>query len=251
MYYNIRRFVEPVIPTRKQLCKAARRHIVLEDLSADDKCNMHRPPPGPPPSSSEDLPPPCSSNAPPGSSSISEPPPWQPNFIDLTSQSHRAILSNLRKPLDPPPDCFSTPSPLRVKSHDFPPFRISSLHETLGAGFRILYPSDLLEKHGIGQADWVRFLEDLGMAARLAGQGLSAVGSRVPVTPLPTRGIFSSRASGVAYDSQFVRTPKDEVQALITVWNQSAFERRKLRVSMHPKGDGGAKTGWELLVESL
>ncbi|EGN93920.1 hypothetical protein SERLA73DRAFT_163306 [Serpula lacrymans var. lacrymans S7.3] len=158
MYYNIRRFVEPVIPTRKQLCKAARRHIVLEDLSADDKCS---------------------------------------------------------------------------------------------AGFRILYPSDLLEKHGIGQADWVRFLEDLGMAARLAGQGLSAVGSRVPVTPLPTRGIFSSRASGVAYDSQFVRTPKDEVQALITVWNQSAFERRKLRVSMHPKGDGGAKTGWELLVESL
>ncbi|KIJ63003.1 hypothetical protein HYDPIDRAFT_56326, partial [Hydnomerulius pinastri MD-312] len=127
-----------------------------------------------------------------------------------------------------------------------------SIGDKLAQGFRILYPSDLLEKHGIGREDWVRFLEDLGIAARFACEGLSAVGSRVPVTPLPVRGIFTSRASGVAYDSLFTRSPLEEVHALIGVWNQSAFERRKLKVTLQMKGsEVGAKVGYELVVESL
>jgi hypothetical protein len=83
------------------------------------------------------------------------------------------------------------------------------------------------------------------------GQGLSAVGSRVPTTPLPIRSIFGTRATGAVYDSQFTRSPRDEVQTLITVWNQSAFERRKLRVTLQVKGGVDNRAVYELLVESL
>lgn len=189
----------------------------------------------------EDLPPPYSSLS---------PPIWEPYFIDLSTELPHHSSVAPRKPLDPPPDCFSTPSPLRVKSNDFPPFRIPCAGNTLADGFRILYPSGLLEKHGIKQVDWTRFLEDLGIAARLAAQGLSAVGSRVPITPL-TRGVFGTRTIGMAYDSHFTRSPGEEVQALIAVWNQSAFERRKLRVSLQFKGREDIKGAYELLVESM
>lgn len=202
----------------------------------------------------QDLPPPYSFNPPSASATPSPAPPiLEPYFIDLSPQSlHQQSTVIPRKPLDPPPHCFSTPSPLRVKSNDFPPFRIPCAGNTLADGFRILYPSGLLEKHGIQQADWTRFLEDLGIAARLAGQGLSAVGSRAPIAPL-TRGVFGSRTAGMAYDSQFTRSPRDEVQMLIAVWNQSAFERRRLRVSLQFNGgvDSDINGGYELLVESM
>ncbi|KAH7881907.1 hypothetical protein F5I97DRAFT_466808 [Phlebopus sp. FC_14] len=184
---------------------------------------------------------------PPYSSSGVGPPTWQPRFEDLSSAS----TASHRGPLDPPPQCFSTPSPLRVKSHDFPPFRIQSVSENLTDGFPVLYPCDLLEKHGIGKSDWVRFLEDLGIAARLASEGFSAIGSRAPVTTLHSRGIFTSPTSGAVYDSLFTKSPLDEVHALIDVWNQSAFERRKLRVLLQMKSESSTKAGYELVVESL
>ncbi|KAF9226020.1 hypothetical protein BS17DRAFT_749311 [Gyrodon lividus] len=189
---------------------------------------------------------------PPYSSLLSntDPPPWEPQFEDLSSQSPSLLH---RRPLDPPPNCFSTTSPLRIKSNDFPSFRIQSVGDKLTDGFRILYPSNLLERHGISQPDWVRFLEDLGIAACLSGEGLSAVGSRVPVTPLPARGVFPSRATtGATYDSHFMRTPLEEVHVLIDVWNQSAFERRKLKVTLQTKpGDAMNNGGYELVVKSL
>ncbi|KAH7912753.1 hypothetical protein BJ138DRAFT_736979 [Hygrophoropsis aurantiaca] len=193
------------------------------------------------------MPPPYTSST---TGSPNDPPKWEPHFVDFTSQSN-ATLDADRMPLDPPPNCFSMPSPLRVKTHDFPPFKIQSVSNQLSAGFRILYPSHLLEKHGISQLDWIRFLEDLGIAARLAMRGLTAVGSRLPSKPFPARGIFSSRASGTVYDSRFTRNPKEEVEALIGVWNQSAFERRKLRVTLQPPtGQDGARF-YRLVVESL
>ncbi|KAG2359580.1 hypothetical protein BDR07DRAFT_1336580, partial [Suillus spraguei] len=184
---------------------------------------------------------------PPYTPTSTAPPIWEPHFVDLSK--HSSFV--LRKPLDPPPNCFSTPSPPRVKSNDFPPFRIPCAGNNLADGFCILYPSGLLEKHGIQQADWIRFLEDLGISARLASQGFSAVGSRLPITALPVRGIFGTRATGAAYDSQFTRSPRDEVQTLITVWNQSAFERRKLRVALQINARVDNRAVYELLVESL
>ncbi|KAF9237710.1 hypothetical protein BU15DRAFT_62914 [Melanogaster broomeanus] len=194
----------------------------------------------------EVVPPPYSS-----SRSNTDPPPWEPLFEDLSSQSLSPSLLH-RRPLDPPPDCFSTTSPIRIKSNDFPPFRIPSVGDKLADGFRILYPFNLLDNHGIGQLDWVRFLEDLGVAACLAGKGLNAVGSRASATLHPTRGIFPSGVTGAAYDSQFMRSPLEEVHALIGVWNQSAFERRKLKVTLQIKaGDMMSRIGYELVVESL
>ncbi|KAG6331137.1 hypothetical protein ID866_7952 [Astraeus odoratus] len=181
----------------------------------------------------------------------SSPPRWQPRFEDLTSESLGRLSHVDRRPLDPPPECFSTPSPLRVRSNDFPPFRIPSISDKLIDGFRVLYPRDPLEKHGITQDDWVRFLEDLVIAARLATQGLSAVGSRVPVKPLPARCLFITWTPGAAYDIAFQRSRLGEVKALITVWNESAFIRRKVRVSIQVREEQGRKSGYDLIVESL
>ncbi|KAL4073613.1 hypothetical protein J3A83DRAFT_2574499 [Scleroderma citrinum] len=187
----------------------------------------------------EDHPPPYSD---------SSPPKWEPQFEDLTA----GRLSMMgRNPLDPPPECFSAPSPLRVRSRDFPPFRIPSLSDKLVDGFRVLYPRDLLEKHGITREDWTRFLEDLTIAARLSTQGLSAVGSRVPVKLLPARGPFITRLPGAAYDAAFQKSPLEEVKALITIWNECAFERRRLRVSPQVLVERGEKVGYDLVVESL
>ncbi|KAN0085633.1 protein of unknown function (DUF4646) domain containing protein [Tylopilus felleus] len=178
------------------------------------------------------------------------PPPWEPQFEDLSSHSSLQLLR--RRPLDPPPPCFSVPSPLRIRSHNFPPFRIPAVSDTLTDGFRILYPRNILEGHGISRSDWVRFLQDLGVAARLSREGLSAVGSRVPIAPLITHRIFPPRALGAVYDGHFARSPLEEVRALIQIWNQCAFERRKIRVSLEVRliGTNGKKS-YTLIVESL
>lgn len=195
--------------------------------------------------SAEDEPPPYSSEP------DMSPPAWQPQFEDLTAESLQHLSADCRNPLDPPPDCFSTPTPPRIRSHDFPPFIIPSLADRLPDGFRVLYPRGLLEKHGITRNDWVRFLEDLIIAARLSAQGRSAVGSRVPPTVFRMRGPFIAGHVGTAYDAAFARGPLREVEALLGVWNQSAFERRKLRVSLHVRDDGDKKPGYRLLVESM
>ncbi|KIJ04919.1 hypothetical protein PAXINDRAFT_141631 [Paxillus involutus ATCC 200175] len=81
---------------------------------------------------------------------------------------------------------------------------------------------------------------------------MSAIGSRVPITPLPARGILPPRATGATYDSHFTRSPLEEVHALIRVWNQSAFERRKLKVTLQIKlGDIMNRIGYQLIVDSL
>jgi hypothetical protein len=183
-------------------------------------------------------------------SSLDDPPPWEPQFEDLSSLLSLPLL--WRRPLDPPPPCFSIPSPLRIRSHNFPPFRIPAVSDKLTDGFRVLYPHNILEGHGICRSDWVRFLEDLGIAARLSHEGLSAVGSRVPVAPLIAHRIFPLHAFGAVYDGHFARSPVQEVRALIQIWNQCAFERRKIRVSLQvrPIGTSGKKT-YALIVESL
>ncbi|KAI6131405.1 hypothetical protein EDD16DRAFT_855361 [Pisolithus croceorrhizus] len=195
--------------------------------------------------SAGDEPPPYSSQP------DTSPPRWQPQFEDLTTESLQRLSTETRKPLDPPPECFSTPTPLRIGSHDFLPFMIPSLSEKLTDGFRVLYPHGLLEKHGITRNDWVRFLEDLIIAARLSAQGRSAVGARIPTRVFTIRGPFIMSLVGTAYDAVFARGPLREVKALLAVWNESAFERRKLRVSLHVREDGGKKSDYYLLVEFL
>ena len=182
--------------------------------------------------------------------SFDNPPPWEPHFEDLSSQSSPSSLS--RRPLDPPPPCFSVPSPLRIRSYNFPPFRIPAVSDKLADGFRILYPHNILERHGITRSDWVRFLEDLGVAARLSCDGLSAVGMRVPIAPLIPHRVFPSRVLGGVYDRHFARCPIEEVRALIQIWNQCAFERRKIRVLLQAQPiEMSGKLSFVLIVESL
>ena len=175
-----------------------------------------------------------------------------PRFEDLTQSEKPSDL--VRAPLDPPPECFSTSTPLRIRSRAFAPFRIPSRGTNLSGGFRLLYAPDVLSRHGISARDWVRFLQDLAIVARSAP---------LPVAPIPTPksssppspliGWLIRGRAGSVYDATFGKSSLDEVTNLINVWNQSAFERRKLKVTLHLKSDdrGNILEGFELLVEAL
>ncbi|EPQ54317.1 hypothetical protein GLOTRDRAFT_94621 [Gloeophyllum trabeum ATCC 11539] len=207
----------------------------------------YAPPPGPPPPDPLDQPNPA--EAPPPYSKT--PPAFLPEtpdtpFITITLPPTPPTY----RPLDPPPPCFSTPSPLRVHSHSFAPFRVPSNTSRLADGFQPLYPPELLGKHGISEADWARFLADIRITAQLAEQGMSAVA--------PYRGTASAivmRAGNVGrqYDSAFAKTPVDEVRGLLQVWNESAFERRKMRVTLVIRADetNRRREGYDLLVDAL
>lgn len=181
----------------------------------------------------------------------SDPPQWTPRFERLSLESPGRLSQLQHQPLDPPPECFSTPSPLRIRSHDFPSFGIPSVSHRLSDGFQLLFPCAVLDKHGISRSDWHRFLEDLTVAAKLAMQGLSAVGSRASSKSLHRHAPSMIPAPGAIYDVSFTRSPLDEVKALIGVWNESAFERRKLSVRLQTKEEQAIRVGYELVVNSL
>ena len=90
----------------------------------------------------------------------------------------------------------------------------------------------------------MRFLQDLSIAAR---------GSDVRGLPAsPQRQSCFRGNAGTAYAAAFRKTPLEEVQALVNVWNQCAFERRKVRVTLHARVDArGRRAGYDLLVQAL
>ena len=91
------------------------------------------------------------------------------------------------------------------------------------------------------------------MAARLSNEGLSPIRSHAPVAPSFIYRIFPSRTLGAVYDGHFARSPVGDVRALIQIWNECAFERRKVRVRLEirPSGRSGGKRNYALAVESL
>lgn len=69
-------------------------------------------------------------------------------------------------------------------------------------------------------------------------------------------GLTGSRAAANGpYDQTFARSPANEVRALIAVWNESAFERRKVKVELRTRAIAtqgqGIGEGYELYVEAL
>ncbi|EJT97853.1 hypothetical protein DACRYDRAFT_119072 [Dacryopinax primogenitus] len=179
-------------------------------------------------------------------------PPFDPGptpLVPLTLPEQPATY----RPLDPPPECFSTPGPWRIKSRSFQPFTIHSLGRYLAQGWQAVYAPSL-EAHGITQEDWGRFLTDLTHTAILAQNGISAVAPKRLSSPhAGFRSLLSGAwaVEGGPYDQAFRRSSQEEVQALVGVWNGSAWERRKVRCALRPVGGEGGRTGWELLVEAL
>jgi hypothetical protein len=178
---------------------------------------QYAPPLGPPPPDVDDKP------------STSEPPPAytksptasnialplnNPDIKFERLSSLPALPPGAEGPLDPPPDCFTTPTPIRIRSHSFEPFRIPSRGPRLLDGFEPLYPLSLLQHHGISAEDWAQFLRDVQLAAAMAERGVSSIAPRRPGGPKPIiRGILGgpSSARGGPYDQAFVKTPQDEV----------------------------------------
>jgi hypothetical protein len=188
----------------------------------------YAPPPGapstdPPPSnpfldegeaaaSSSEAPPAYTKNAPQGSQTLTLNGDGDVKFETLPPAP--AFPPDADGPLDPPPSCFSTPSPARIRSHSFEPFRIPSKTNRLQDGFQPLYPPSLLGAHGITPEDWAIFLRDLQLAAGMAQQGRSAVAPNRGRAPTKiVRGILGGprSAAGGPYDQAFVKTPQEEV----------------------------------------
>lgn len=84
----------------------------------------------------------------------------------------------------------------------------------------------------------------------MASQGLNVMSTSPPP---PTLGSWLRGRAGSVYDASFGKAPFDEVNNLINVWNQSAFERRKVKVTLHLMTDeqGNVREGYELVVEAL
>lgn len=151
-------------------------------------------------------------------------------------------------PLDPPPPFFSTPSPRRVRTRSFAPWTVPSRGRSLAEGFPVLY-NDALAAHGVAPADWARFVRDLQVAARLALVGLDIRGERTRRRSFSGALLGANR--GRAYDASFAKSPVDQVQQLVDVYNGSAWDRRKLHVTMRMQLAEGGREGYELLVEAL
>ncbi|KAI0338356.1 hypothetical protein BDW22DRAFT_706973 [Trametopsis cervina] len=186
----------------------------------------YAPPPGSPPPSTERLQPeaavalgstnqlPDTDPPPPYTANPLPPPAWSSTrFVDLTEREHPSDL--IRLPLDPPPACFSTPSPRRIRSQSFAAFHIPLRGTRITEGFRLVYAPDDFASHGISAEDWTRFLQDLGIAARISLQGV-----------LPRTDLIGGRA-GTAYDAMFKSTAVEAVQDLINVWNVQLWKEER------------------------
>lgn len=84
------------------------------------------------------------------------------------------------------------------------------------------------------------------MAARLATQGLGIRGESPRTTGL---GVGSMR--GRVYDAQFSKMPLEQVQDLMEVYNECAWERRKVRVTLKVNSGNRGLEGYGILVEAL
>ncbi|EKM53062.1 uncharacterized protein PHACADRAFT_175484 [Phanerochaete carnosa HHB-10118-sp] len=232
----------------------------------------YTPPPGPPPSQTHavhyapppGLPPPQQylQTAPSGADPAStEPPPpytakasdplpsWAQASASVRDLSARyPIFAPDHVPLDPPPPFFSTPSPRRIRSRSFAPWTVPSRGRNIADGFPVLY-NDVLKTHGIAEDDWARFVRDLQVAARLSLLGLNMRGERQRRASL-SGGILGS-VRGRAYDAAFVKSPLEQVDQLVQIYNGSAWERRKVRVTVRMQFAESGRERYELLVEAL
>ncbi|GJE94014.1 hypothetical protein PsYK624_101820 [Phanerochaete sordida] len=228
------------------------------------------PPPGAPPSDSYAAPPsesrpqppsnPPRSTAPSGEPSTEPPPPYTANAADplpswaqactrvrdLSATYPSLALAHL--PLDPPPDFFSTPSPRRVRSRSFAAWTVPSRARNLVDGFPVLY-NDALKAHGVSEEDWGRFIGDVQVAARLALAGFNMRGERQRRASLS--GTLLGSVRGRAYDAAFAKSPLEQVQQLVEIYNGSAWERRKVHVTVRMQLAENGREGYELLVEAL
>jgi hypothetical protein len=175
------------------------------------------PPPGPldTEASSSEPPPPYTKNPTASTQALSSNPGPDIKFEHLPSLP--TLASDAEGPLDPPPDCFSSSTPARIRSHSFEPFRIPSRGPRLLDGFEPLYPPSIFEYHGISAEDWARFLRDVQLAAVMAERGVSSVAPRRMGAPKSVvKGILGGprSAAGGPYDKAFVKTPQEEVCSL-------------------------------------
>jgi len=136
-----------------------------------------------------------------------------------------------RNPLDPPPPAFTRPIAY-LDPRPFPPLSLQSHKASLQDGFPALpaAPEGPLppgaphpfSTHDIPEADWLRFLEDIAIVARLTGseKGLPmAMRIALPGGFLISRGIKK------------MMTPQKsgDVTDLIESWNQFFFQPRHVR----------------------
>jgi len=141
-----------------------------------------------------------------------------------------------RNPLDPPPSAFTRPIAAYLDPRPFPPLSIQSHKASLQDGFPALPAAPEMalppgaphpfSTHDIPEADWLRFLEDIGIIAKLNGMKKAkaqiipaAMGVSLPIGFLISRGIQKKMQSG----------KNEDAADLVDTWNQFFFQPRHVR----------------------
>jgi hypothetical protein len=168
------------------------------------------------------------------------PPPFggQPHGTSSSASSSHGgnFLSNLfgknigpqRKPLDPPPECFSRAPQFFQQPIPFAPIQIPCNGKHLDAGFPLAYPSHALHGHDVPEPEWTRFLQDLAISGRLSG-GQKIAAHALPLTMhlgatgfLVSRGIERRMHTGKA----------NQVGSLVDIWNGYYFNSRGVNITL-------------------
>ncbi|KAI8582686.1 hypothetical protein K450DRAFT_226418 [Umbelopsis ramanniana AG] len=169
----------------------------------------------------------------------------QPQYSNFANTS-RAIMSNLplrqgglldallnspgqqqRRPLDPPPECFSRAPQYYQQPSPFSPVQIPCAGPRLDAGFPMMYPSYALSSHDVPEEDWIRFIQDIAISARYGtGQNIQTSG---------IQGGFSGRRGLAGMMGAQNGTPGGSTRqaaSLVDVWNNYFFNQRGVNMTL-------------------
>lgn len=134
-----------------------------------------------------------------------------------------------RDPLTPPPECFSRPAQLPAEGPlPFNSFEVSCNGRLLDAGWALEYLADVLPEHDIQESEWVRFLEDLALTARLKPRD-RIVSHVIPMAM--GAGLYGILISN-AVKRIIKRGKANGVASVVDIWNGCYFQLRGVKVTL-------------------
>ncbi|KAG2186600.1 hypothetical protein INT44_002824 [Umbelopsis vinacea] len=171
----------------------------------------------------------------------------QPQQYSNFANTSRAFISNLplkqggllgalltgpgqqqRRPLDPPPECFSRAPQYYQQPSPFSPVQIPCAGPRLDAGFPMMYPGYALSSHDVPEEDWIRFIQDIAISARYGtGQNIQTSGIQ--------GGGFGGRRGLVGMMGSQFSTPGGSTRqaaSLVDVWNNYYFNQRGVNMTL-------------------
>ncbi|KAH8553272.1 hypothetical protein BGW37DRAFT_485110 [Umbelopsis sp. PMI_123] len=136
-----------------------------------------------------------------------------------------------RKPLEPPPECFSRAPQNSQQPAPFSPVQIPCAGPRLENGFPMMYPGYVLSTHDIPEQDWIRFIQDIAIAAHWGTGQTMHTSSGYQTNYGSSRGltgIMGMQRNTPQYGSS------RQAAGLVDIWNTYYFHQRGINmILMH------------------